>query len=71
MQDWQLLLQDTALILCSAVLTLGLLLDAFARENAYQLLASLALGALSASQLIVYLVRATSLHCAAAGVLCP
>ncbi|KAI3431344.1 hypothetical protein D9Q98_004402 [Chlorella vulgaris] len=57
-QDWQLLLQDTALILCSAVLTLGLLLDAFVRENAFQLLACLALGVLNASQLIVYLATA-------------
>lgn len=50
------MLQDTALILASAVLTLCLLLDAFARENAFQLLACLALGALAASQLIVFLV---------------
>lgn len=38
------------------MLTLCLLLDAFARENAFQLLACLALGALSATQLIVFLV---------------
>jgi hypothetical protein len=44
------------------VLTLGLLLDAFVRENAFQLLACLALGVLNASQLIVYLVRIRQHH---------
>lgn len=51
------LLQDLLLILLTALLSLALLLDAFARENAYQLLACLVLGALQISQLVVFLVR--------------
>ncbi|PRW39298.1 Mitogen-activated kinase kinase kinase dlk-1 [Chlorella sorokiniana] len=49
------LLQDLLLILLTALLTLALLLDAFKRENAYQLLACLGLGALQISQLTVFL----------------
>lgn len=50
---------DAALILATSVLSLALLADAFARENAYQLLASLATGCLlGGSQLAVLLVRA-------------
>lgn len=58
LQGWEGgLLQDALLILCSAVLTLLLLLDAFARENAYQMLASLAANCVvTGSQLAVFLV---------------
>lgn len=51
------LLQDLLLILLNALLSLALLLDAFERENAYQLLACLGLGGLQISQLAVFLVR--------------
>lgn len=52
---------DAALILATSALSLALLADAFAQENAYQLLASLGTGCLlSGSQLAVLLVRS---HC--------
>ena len=56
-QDWaEAYLQDTLLILATALVCLALLVDAFSRENAYQLLACLGLSACQASQLVVMLV---------------
>ena len=49
--------QDALLILLTACLSAGLLLDAYSRENAYGLVACLALSTLQACQLAVYLVR--------------
>ena len=57
------LLQDLLLILLTALLSLALLLDAFERENAYQLLACLGLGGLQISQLAVFLVSTFSHFC--------
>lgn len=59
-QGW--LLQDLLLIVFTVLLTLALLLDAFKRENAYQLLACLGLGALQISQLAVFLVSRQALR---------
>lgn len=50
-------LQDALLVLLTAVLSLGLLLDGYSRENAYQLVACLGLSGLQACHLSVYLVR--------------
>lgn len=49
-------LQDALLILLTACTSLGLLLDGYSRENAYQLVACLGLSGLQACQLAVYLV---------------
>lgn len=58
LQVWaETILQDSLLVLCTAALSLVLLVDAFARENAYQLLGCLGMGALQASQLAVFLVN--------------